>query len=140
MRAGSKGSVRIRGMAVVQLPARVREGLQSMMKVSSLPLANLQRSSILRRSSAAPVRVAAVNVAPRLGERGVSVSIAPLLARLSEAEAEGAEEARPVRVQLQLEPDAPLRPVRLHLDTARIAAPASPQVCLCACGPLTAAT
>ena len=36
VRAGSKGSVRIRDLAVVQLPTLVLEGLQSMMKVCTI--------------------------------------------------------------------------------------------------------
>ena len=128
--AGSKGSVRIRGMAVVQLPARVREGLQSMMKVSSLPLANLNarlhpaprqrrpRQGGRRQRGAPPDE-------PRRQRQHRAAAGAAVRGGGGRARGGGVAGAGAAAAGAR---DSPMRPVRLHLDTARIAPSASLQV------------
>lgn len=116
--------MRIRDLAVVQLPALVREGLQSMMKVPSLNLQrasimNLQRASIMRRVSAPAPRLAAVALAPTADQQGVGVEITALgLGRVTEEEGDEAERSVKVLLEVAHEPGgaSPKRPVRLHLD------------------------
>lgn len=114
--------MRIRDLAVMQLPALVREGLQSMMKVPSL---NLQRASIMRRSSAPAPRLAAVNLAPTADQQGVGVEITAL-GRVTE-EVEEAEHAVKVLLEVAQEHGSasPQRPIRLHLDLFGVGPPTS---------------